>query len=360
MIHEDKFIGCLLGKAVGDAVGCPLEAKSTDECAAYVKSHLSKPDPDRIKELPAPRVGVVGQYTDDTQLARELLISLTLMGKFHPPHFAGRIRSLFETKRDVGAGGTTRKAAQRLIDGASWDESGTLPPAAGNGTAMRAAPIGLWFHDDWEGMLRAAHEQSMITHKALSCSAGSAAMAAAVAHVSSPLANRKPRDKIYPLSFLKRVVQAAGRFDSQFASAIENLPYRDRPPVALGKISKAGSASDKFAKWDGISSYVVPSVLWALYSFLRSPDDYWTTIRTAIACGGDVDSTAAMAGAISGAYLGFKKLPLKLAEIVNDQGTWGYEKLIILAKQAWMTRCGNIPRGPTAKFDSAVRPEDRQ
>jgi ADP-ribosylglycohydrolase len=44
-------------------------------------------------------------------------------------------------------------------------------------------------------------------------------------------------------------------------------------------------------------------VLWSLYSFLRSPEDYWETVCTAIAVGGDVDTTAAMAGAVSGAYL---------------------------------------------------------
>jgi ADP-ribosylglycohydrolase len=339
MIHEDKFVGCLIGMAIGDAVGCPLEAKPTDTCTAFVGSHLSKPDPDRIKELPKPRTGEVGQYTDDTQLARELLISLNMMDGFHPPNYAGRIRALFENNQDVGSGGTTRKAAQRLIDGASWDEAGTLPPAAGNGTAMRSAPIGLWFHDDWEGMLRASHEHSLITHKALSCSAGSAAIAAAVAYVARTWTGLAPDYKktIYPLSFLKYVAKAARRFDAKFSRAIEKIPFKSRPHRALKEISKAGSASDKFKKWDGISSYVVPSVLWALYSFLRAPEDYWETIQISIACGGDVDSTAAMAGAISGAHLGADSLPLELAKIVNDQGTWGYDALVDLAKKAYRT-----------------------
>jgi ADP-ribosylglycohydrolase len=76
---------------------------------------------------------------------------------------------------------------------------------------------------------------------------------------------------------------------------------------------------------------VVGSVLWSLYAFLRSPDDYWEAIRTAISIGGDVDTTAAMTGAISGARVGLQALPLTLAYRLTDQGTWHFEKLVELA-----------------------------
>ena len=53
-------------------------------------------------------------------------------------------------------------------------------------------------------------------------------------------------------------------------------------------------------------------MLWSLYAFLRSPDDYWETICTAIGVGGDTDTMAAIAGAISGARLGVAALPADL------------------------------------------------
>jgi ADP-ribosylglycohydrolase len=84
---------------------------------------------------------------------------------------------------------------------------------------------------------------------------------------------------------------------------------------------------------------VVPSVLWSLYSFLRSPDDYWQTIRTAIAVGGDVDTTAAMAGAISGAHLGLTAIPRKLAGQLTDQGSWGFSDLTDLAGKCYDVQC---------------------
>lgn len=73
------------------------------------------------------------------------------------------------------------------------------------------------------------------------------------------------------------------------------------------------------------------SVLWSLYAFACTPDDYWTTICTAIAVGGDVDTTAAMAGAISGARLGVGAIPEQAVQRVHDQGGWRAAQLIALA-----------------------------
>jgi len=84
-------------------------------------------------------------------------------------------------------------------------------------------------------------------------------------------------------------------------------------------------------RWQGISAFVTPSVLWSLYAFVRSPDDYWETICTAIAVGGDTDTMAAIAGAISGARLGVAALPAELLGYLTDQGDWGADALAELA-----------------------------
>ena len=54
--------------------------------------------------LPARRGFGVGQYTDDSQLARELLVSFTEIGKFDPEHYARRISRLFSENLVVGRG----------------------------------------------------------------------------------------------------------------------------------------------------------------------------------------------------------------------------------------------------------------
>jgi ADP-ribosylglycohydrolase len=83
--------------------------------------------------------------------------------------------------------------------------------------------------------------------------------------------------------------------------------------------------------------------LWSLYAFLRSPEDYWETVCTAIAVGGDVDTTAAMAGAISGAYLGLEAIPAHLVRRLTDRGTWGFDELVELARATYALKMG---RGP--------------
>jgi ADP-ribosylglycohydrolase len=57
-------------------------------------------------------------------------------------------------------------------------------------------------------------------------------------------------------------------------------------------------------------------------------------VCTAIGVGGDTDTMAAMAGAISGARLGTGALPARLVERLNDRGRWGPDALIELARRA--------------------------
>src|SRR5437879_13692595 len=93
---------------------------------------------------------------------------------------------LFAESRIVGRGLATETAARRLIRGVPWDEAGVPAPSAGNGSAMRAGPVGLLYGDDLPEMIRVAHDQGRITHKDNRCSAGAIAIAGAVALAACP------------------------------------------------------------------------------------------------------------------------------------------------------------------------------
>ena len=108
--------------------------------------------------------------------------------------------------------------------------------------------------------------------------------------------------------------------------------------------------------WQGISPFVTASVLWSIYSFLRSPDHYLESICTAIAVGGDVDTTAAMTGAMSGALVGVDRLPRELAQQVNDAGTWGHDELVGLAHRYHSLATG----GGSTQNDGLARPVDEK
>lgn len=325
--RQEQFSGCLIGQCLGDALGFRVEGQSEEICRDYVKKELRLKQPGDSLRFPFP----FGQYTDDSQLARELIKSYVVLGGwFDESNYARRIADIFIEQRIVGRGKSTEAAALRLAEGVPWHEAGTKAPAAGNGSAMRAGPIGLFFFDDSQQLIGAARNQGRITHQDPRCEAGAVAIAGAVA-----LALRY--SKVNPESFLFLLSQWTQEVDSSFATYLRDLiGWLPLPPEEAVKfISKAGLVQEQENNWPGISPFVVGSVLWSLYSFLKNPDDYWETICTAIAVGGDVDTTAGMAGAISGAHLGLGAIPLDLAGKLNDRGTWGFAELVELADKCY-------------------------
>jgi hypothetical protein len=151
---------------------------------------------------------------------------------------------------------------------------------------------------------------------------------------------------IKPDAFISTLVKWSDGIEPAFASELKKLKeLLSLPPEkAVTYISRAGiDAGYSFEDdWEGITPFVISSVLWSLYSFLRTPDNYWETICTAIIAGGDVDTTAAMAGAISGAYLGLDAIPSELAHRLTDQGKWGFDELAELANQCYEIKMQNI------------------
>jgi poly(ADP-ribose) glycohydrolase ARH3 len=245
--------------------------------------------------------------------------------RWEPSVFAVRLAELFRERRDVGAGRGTRSAALRLLMGVPWSESGTPAPYAGNGAAMRAGPLGLLLPEQ-QAMCRAAREQARITHLDPRCAAGAAAVARAVAIAAA----RLPIDTG---TFLSEVAECAEADDVSVGEAIRGLgDWAALPPAgAACHVHESGLDPAHIDRWQGISAFVTPSLLWSLYAFLRSPDDYWETICTAIGVGGDTDTMAAIAGAISGARLGAESLPADLLRRLNDRGEWGADALTELA-----------------------------
>jgi ADP-ribosylglycohydrolase len=327
----EHYSGSLIGQCLGDALGCVVEGASPEVCREYVAHELGDhPDTGRGR-----RTFAFGQYTDDSQLARELLQSYVACGRFDPEDYARRIAAIFAENRIVGRGRITAAAAARLAAGVPWFEAGTPAPAAGNGSAMRAGPVGLMFPADPAGLVRAAHDQGRITHQDPRCSAGAAAIAGAVALALGGGPVDVP-------AFLDQLTAWTAPLEPSFPAHLEQLKDWVRLPSeeAAPFISRAGYVPGYSDRWRGISPFVTSSVLWSLYSFLRSPDDYWQTIRTAIAVGGDVDTTAAMAGAISGARLGLPALPAELASRVTDRGTWGFAELVALAERCHALHSG--------------------
>jgi len=99
-------------------------------------------------------------------------------------------------------------------------------------------------------------------------------------------------------------------------------------------------------------------VIWALYCFLRTPEDFWTVLRTCISGGGDTDSTAAMACALSGAHLGLEAIPKVFAYAVQDKQKWTYVDLVRLASQVFqLQKKGKlkVQLNPNSQIDASAQ-----
>jgi ADP-ribosylglycohydrolase len=324
----DAVAGSLLGLALGDALGFAVEGSPRNAAAGYAselrrRGGLAVRDPHGFR---------FGQYSDDTQLARELLASVVDSGgHWRPERFARRLGELFHRGADVGAGPGTRGAALRIASGESWTVAGTPAPYAGNGSAMRVGPLAALYAGRVGELRTVAEEQSGVTHQDSRCAAGAVAIAGAVGiALSGSALDRR--------ALLEALAEWTKPIDPGTARALEALvDWLGLPPETAAVRIRGlglGLAAATRAPTEGFTPFVTTTVLWSLYAFLRSPDDYLEAVATAIAGGGDTDTTAAMTGAIVGARLGQPALPVALVERLEDRGEWRASELEALARQS--------------------------
>lgn len=335
-----QYEGAILGCAVGDAVGAMVETRSPQDCESYINKVLVSRDWERLTRLTYDHRDP-GQYTDDTQLSRLLAQALVEHlntqpdEHFDPEEFSQRFCEFVTDKEIVGSGTTTRRAAMRLLTGTPWQSAGEPAPAGSNGSAMRAAPVGLAYFYDWEYLVEAAINQSRVSHASRACQMGSVAMATATAMC---LVARKRTSTPAETGWWKWLSMCVSNLDGGVVIA-EPLDDLIRKHFLEKQDTKAIQSwitqdlDDGGWKNGGVSPYVVPSVIAAFYAVMDSPTDYWQTVQTAISFGGDVDTIAAMAGALSGALNGVEAIPAELTTWVHDKGSWGAVELSGLAQE---------------------------
>src|SRR5262249_20316529 len=87
-----------------------------------------------------------------------------------------------------GYGGTAHGILSRIYEGESWNVVSMQAfggvGSMGNGGAMRAAPIGAYFHDEYEIVAAEAGRSAEVTHAHIDGQAGAIAVAVAAAWVA--------------------------------------------------------------------------------------------------------------------------------------------------------------------------------
>jgi len=147
---EDKFVGSILGLALGDALGARYEGGLFGQ-ALWWALGVGKGD--------------LLRWSDDTEMALGLAKSLIEHRGVDLDHLARTWAENADWKRGYGPG--ARKLLARIRDGENWRVANRaiFPDGSfGNGAAMRAAPLGLFFHDNATELVRAAESSSSITH----------------------------------------------------------------------------------------------------------------------------------------------------------------------------------------------------
>lgn len=299
---ESKALGILLGTAIGDALGSPYEGK----LHSFFSPDLS------LRHFAASPGRPAGQYSDDTQMTLAIAESLAAMKGVDGADIARRFVRLWASGEIIGGGASCTDAVMRMIrEGTPWHEAGTELGRAGNGTAMRVSPIGWWDYDAVDRIQEDASVSSIITHKDPRATAGAVGIARAVAFLIVT-------DCVKAQELLDTVADAAGPIHEESGAYVRRLKqWMALPPMsAVGLIARAG--------WEpptdpgGITAFVIPTVLMALYAFLSHRHDFLGAVECAIRAGGDVDTTAAITGALHGAHNGFQLLPPDLVRAVKD------------------------------------------
>ena len=286
----------LVGTAIGDALGVPFETSLINnpdllkwDGQTYIGSKYHKLKPT--------------QYSDDTQMSLMVAESLIKNGGFNPDDLSSRYVEWIFSGEARGYGKTTLAALTSIKNGTHWSESG-IAGSLGNGTAMRAAPFGVYYRNELSVLISAIKIDSAITHVSEDAEAGALAIgittAFAANHDTADLLGRL--HGFLPDCKLKKTIYS---LDSLLNDNVT-------PAQALRLLGTKANVQE-----------TVPS---ALYCFLKF-DNYHDAIETAIRAGGDTDTTAAIVGAMFGAQNGLAGIDKKFYKVEN------FDRLVALDRQ---------------------------
>jgi poly(ADP-ribose) glycohydrolase ARH3 len=277
---QSRFLGTMVGSAVGDAIGELAFTTPT-------RKHLEQ----RVEQA------LILRYTDDTAMAIGLAESIVQNRGLDSLHLGDTFRRNYhrEPWRGYASGPPTvfslvaranlsyEQAAASLFGGAG---------SFGNGAAMRIAPVGLFFHDSPE-LYEQCRTASAVTHNHPVGIDGAAILARAVG-----LALTTPRNR-----------RLSG---PKFVDDL--LRFSRSEPMAkmlteLRRLLTAGASPQEAASALGRGVAVQDSLPFALYAFLSWPDNFEACLYCAVINGGDCDTLGAMACAVAGARCGLEGIP---------------------------------------------------
>jgi ADP-ribosyl-[dinitrogen reductase] hydrolase len=282
---RERVVGCVLGLALGDALGAPFEFRRREAI------------PDPLPAFELDRSGLPpGTWTDDTAMARNLWRSLAEHRRLDPADVVGRHLEWFATDPpDVGH--LTRSVLRRIRDGdpdaaARYVAERGPEVSAGNGSVMYCAPLGAFRAARPEMLHDEAPELSAITHWDERCRTACLAVTLATAAL---VRGTEPGPAVEDA--------VAAVVDREGGEELEYLV------VEAGRARRIDGPDMGFALFTaGVGLQVAAEA-----------QGFEDGLRRVVALGGDTDTNAAVAGAMLGATHGREALPSAWLRVLLDR-----------------------------------------
>jgi ADP-ribosylglycohydrolase len=283
---SDKFQGCLLGAALGDA-WCA-------DCEGGLLERLL------WRLLGKTRQGL-RRWTDDTQMSIDLTRHLLRHGCIRQDELAAAFAASYSWSR--GYGPSTAAVLRQVKAGADWRDAVTARHPSGsfgNGAAMRIAPIALFFHDRQPELAQAVAQASHITHAHPAALAGAQLVAQAI------VCSLHDADSANAVSAMAECCQ-----EPDFAEAMQTVSRLLAEPTL--------PEPARLRQLLGTESTALRSCPAAVFLGLRFQQLALAELLTYVRrCGGDTDTVGAMSGAIWGAANGRSRIPEHLCKAVEE------------------------------------------
>lgn len=291
-VNQETFLGCLLGLAIGDALGMPVEGWPHERIA----ERYGRLDGYRAKTLADGTLVKAGEITDETETALCVVESVTVSGGVDADNIGARLLYLArgESKRWLGAATIAAlDAADQTLDfQVPLDEDG---PATGD-VAVRGVPIGL-LHAvgtfDADALRVDAETVTRLTH-------GSPAAIAATTAVA------------YGVNLAARGDVARDEWAREIGRFLQGGALEARLEAAADLMVGRVPVADALAKL-GTGPTAVQSIPAAVYAAMAAPT-FEDAVFAAVNAGGDTDTVGALAGALAGAHFGVSGIPQQLID----------------------------------------------
>jgi len=292
--YRDRYMGALLGAAVGDALGAVTQGLTPRDIQELYG------EVDSLPEMPSARGGAVAGPPP-----LPLAVAWTLLpdGILDPARTA---EALARAVRREDAPGMTGFARNLLERGLPWHEAGESHPESA--PAVHVLPIALLRAGSFRRLKLEAGIVAAITHPHPAAIAATIAQACAVAKIlhAAP-------EALDVLSFPRAVSPVVAGMEPERGGK----PRAARPAATVGRrlgaelpallLRRAPVSEMQEALGNGPAAH--EGVPFALGCFLRSPGDFAEAVLPAVNHGGDARAVAAMVGALCGAYVGASGIP---------------------------------------------------